>query len=129
MQNLDSLQFNEQAVIHEEIEAQWLIKNETLVFHSNEFLRRGGNRTQFQLPQQASLVNRFYQPGPFCRWTSIAAPMTSRLRRSAFSYNGCIAPKDSKKDSEGKKGGGLLDLEMPSLSSFPSVSLFCFEPL
>lgn len=30
-------------------------------------------------------------PGPLFRCTSIAAPMTSALRRSAFSYNGCIS--------------------------------------
>ena len=43
-------------------------------------------------------------PGPLFRWTSIAAPITSLLRRSAFSYNGCISERIFTEDSEGNKG-------------------------
>ena len=40
------------------------------------------------------------RPGPLFRCTSIAAPITSLLRRSAFSYNGCIRERFT----EGNKG-------------------------
>src|SRR6267154_2898656 len=43
-------------------------------------------------------------PGPLFRWTSIAAPITSLLRRSAFLYNGCIPERVFTEDSEGNKG-------------------------
>src|SRR5882757_4196235 len=43
-------------------------------------------------------------PGPLFRWTSIAAPITWLLRRSAFSYNGCISERILTEDSEGNKG-------------------------
>src|SRR5882724_1861982 len=79
MQNFDSLQLDEQTVVHEEIEAQRLIENKTFVFHANYFLRRSRDRTQFQLAQQTSFVNRFDQPWPFvsvdfdCRSDDLAA--------------------------------------------------------
>src|SRR5882724_8918220 len=43
-------------------------------------------------------------PGPLFRWTSIAATITSLLRRSAFLYNGCISERVFTEDSEGNKG-------------------------
>src|SRR5712671_728928 len=43
-------------------------------------------------------------PVPLFRWTSIAAPITSLLRRSAFLYNGCISERVFTEDSEGNKG-------------------------
>src|SRR5882724_5772148 len=43
-------------------------------------------------------------PGPLFRWTSIAAPITSLLRRSAFLYNGCISERVFTEDSEGNEG-------------------------
>jgi len=57
MQSVDSLQLDEQTVVNEEVKPQRFVKNKTFVFYSNDFLRGGRNRTQFELPQQASLVN------------------------------------------------------------------------
>jgi hypothetical protein len=62
MQNFDSFQLNEQTVVHEEVETQWFVKNKPFILHANYFLRCNRNRTQFQLAQQTSLVNRFDQP-------------------------------------------------------------------
>src|SRR5882757_5716194 len=47
-------------------------------------------------------------PGPLFRWTSIAAPITSLRRRSAFLYNGCISERVFTEDSEGNKGSNWV---------------------
>src|SRR3984893_17753507 len=65
MQNFDSFQLNEQTVVHGEVETQWFVKNKPFILHANYFLRCNRNRTQFQLAQQTSLVNRFDQPWSF----------------------------------------------------------------
>src|SRR6266481_4559737 len=62
MQNFDSFQLDEQTVVNEQVEPQRFVKNKPFILHANYFLRRSGNRTQFQLAQQTSLVNRFDQP-------------------------------------------------------------------
>jgi hypothetical protein len=61
MQDFDSFQLNEQTVVHEEVEAQRFVKNKPFILHANYFLRCSRNRTQFQLAQQTSFVNRFNQ--------------------------------------------------------------------
>src|SRR2546427_12310718 len=48
-------------------------------------------------------------PGPLFRWTSIAAPIISLLRRSAFSYNGMHSQREflQKTAKETKVGIGF----------------------
>src|SRR6478609_9393334 len=69
------------------------------------------------------------RPGPLFRCTSIAAPITSLLRRSAFSYNECISERVFTEDSEGNKDWigfePLRSLRFLLLISFTS----CFAEL
>src|SRR6266576_325381 len=50
-------------------------------------------------------------PAPLFRCTSMAAPITALLRRSAFSYNGCI--RDTL--TEGNEGNKRRNLEVKTL--------------
>src|SRR2546430_4475521 len=61
MQNLDGFYIDQQTIVHEKVKTQRLIEDKPLVFHANQFLRRCWNRAQFQLAQQASLVDRLNQ--------------------------------------------------------------------
>jgi len=61
MQCFNCLQLHEQTVIDEDVKAQWFIEDKSLVFDANYFLRDARNRSQFQLTQQTSFIDRLDQ--------------------------------------------------------------------
>jgi len=65
MQNFDSLQLNQQTVVHENVEPQQFVEDKAFIFNSNHFLRGRRDRSQLQFTKEASLIDRLHQAGAF----------------------------------------------------------------
>lgn len=78
-QPFDRLQFDEDAILNDNVEAIAAFHKEVLVLNGQRVLADEPKTSQPEFGTETRLVRRFEDPGPKQRWTSMSAPMTASV--------------------------------------------------